>query len=286
MPLLCTLCAMLQHPFLPQSLYCVIGWPLEQSLSPLVHNYGFQTLGIPATYLKFPIPESKVENFVNAMRILPIAGASVTIPYKRTVIPYLDGCTPIARMIGAVNTLFWDKGRLLGDNTDITGFLEPLQSYNLSRLRVGILGAGGAARAALAALTMHKPKQIFIATPSNHRHIKLCEEFGASPVAWEDIYANEVDLLVNATPMGMHGHFANQTPFDFSKAEFEVKIAYDIVYNPVKTRFLEDAAAHGAQTISGIRMFFGQAKAQFALWTDKVLPHEAFEAIQSALNDK
>ena len=142
-------------PFMPQDIYGVIGWPLAQSLSPLIHNTGFQTLNLPGVYLRWEVAPDNLPRFLDAVRALPIRGLSVTIPHKVAVMPLLDGLTREAEAVGAVNTLFWEDGKLRGDNTDVTGFMAPLKALALpTDLPILLLGAGGAARAVAAGLTL------------------------------------------------------------------------------------------------------------------------------------
>ena len=269
--------------FLPQKLYCVIGWPLAQSLSPLLHNTGFQQLGLASIYLQFPISPLDLPRFLDSVRLLPIAGCSVTIPHKTTVIPYLDAISPEAKRIGAVNTLYWQDNQLIGENTDYTGFLAPLAGYELSSMSVLLLGAGGAARACLCGLKECLAKKIFIATPSNSRHLPLAEEFAVEGISWQERYGVQADLIINATPLGMHGSHEDESPYDFSQSAHKTKLAYDIVYNPLETRFLREAAEQGIEVISGRTMFFEQGNAQFRLWTGQNLPNEAKLALHQAL---
>ena len=269
---------------LPENLYGVIGWPLSQSLSPLVHNTGFRALGIPAVYLRWEIPPEGLGTFMDAVRLLNIRGCSVTIPHKQAILPFLDVVSEAATLAGAANTLFWKEDALCGDNTDVAGFLAPLDTVPLERMDALLLGAGGAAHAVAAALRLRGCRQVRVATPGNKRHLGLAERFGFTPVAWDERYAAPAGLVINATPLGMHGEHEGETPYDFALAP-QVKggIAYDIVYNPAETRFLREAAAAGRRCISGVAMFFGQADAQFRIWTGQALPEQAREALVAAL---
>ena len=271
--------------FLPNNLYCVIGWPLDQSLSPLVHNVGFQTYRIPSVYLKTAVSKEHLSDFMTSVRTLPIHGCSVTIPHKQAIIPYLDHCTEEARQIGAVNTLYLNNGKLWGTNTDSTGFLTPISDLPLSSMRVLLLGAGGAARAIVYGLTRCHTKELCIASPSNTRNKALAEEFCCTAIDWDERYAVSADMIVNATPLGMHGELEKQTPYEFEQGKEKPQIVYDIVYNPLQTRFIQDAKKYNITIISGLSMFFQQASAQFRLWTGKELPKEAEWALQNALTN-
>ena len=269
---------------LPQELYGVIGWPLAQSLSPLVHNTGFRVLGIPAVYLRWEIPPERLGTFMDAVRLLPIRGCSVTIPHKQAIMPFLDVVSEAATLAGAANTLSWKDDALCGDNTDVAGFLAPLGSVPLERMDALLLGAGGAAHAVAAALRLRGCRQVRICTPGNNRHLELAERFGFTPVPWDERYAAPAGLVINATPLGMRGKHEGETPYDFALApQVADGIAYDIVYNPAETRFLREGAAAGRRCIDGVAMFFGQADAQFRIWTGQSLPEEAREALVAAL---
>ena len=270
---------------LPETLYGVIGWPLSQSLSPLVHNTGFRARGIPAVYLRWEIAPDRLGTFMDAVRLLNIRGCSVTIPHKQAILPFLDVVSEAATLAGAANTLFWKEDALCGDNTDVAGFLAPLESVPLERMDALLLGAGGAAHAVAAALRLRGCRQVRVATPGNRRHLELAERFGFTPVAWDERYAALAGLVINATPLGMHGEHEGETPYDFALApQVQGGIAYDIVYNPAETRFLREAAAAGRRCINGVEMFFGQADAQFRIWTGQALPDAAREALMAALS--
>ena len=275
----------LVKPHIPEKLYAVIGYPLDQSLSPLIHNFGFQSLDLAASYIKCPIAPSALDKFVAALKLLPFGGVSVTIPHKQTIIPYVDSLTPAAQKIGAVNTLFWEETKLVGDNTDFQGFLEPIKDLDLKDLHVLLLGAGGAARAAVAALNL-KAAKIYLTTPSNQRHLALAQEFAATPILWEERTKVKVDLVINATPLGMHGTLAHENPYDFREIADTPKIAYDIVYNPLETLFLKAAKETGVKTIQGLAMFLGQANAQFKIWTGENLPKKTACLLKEALKSK
>lgn len=270
--------------FMPKKLYGVLGWPLGHSLSPLIHNTGFQRLGLPGIYMKWEVRPADLAAFATSVRVLPISGCSVTIPHKIEIMPLLDRLEKTAELAGAVNTIFWRDGELCGENTDVAGFLCPLASLPLENLDIILLGAGGAAAAAAAGLSMRGCRSARICTPGNRRQIDLARRFGFEPIAWEERYSRAADLIVNATPLGMAGEHASESPYDFEKRPTDPPgIAYDIVYNPLRTVFLSRAAARGWRIISGEKMFFGQADAQFRRWTGQPLPAAARLALGQAL---
>ena len=250
-------------------LYGITGYPLEHSLSPILHNWAMEQAGIAGAYLSWPLHAGRMPELVNAVRTLRIQGLSVTIPHKETIMPLLDRLTARARAVGAVNTLYWNKGSLCGDNTDVEGFVTPLRGRAFAGALV--LGAGGAARAALAGLReLGLPAAI-----CNHhkeRAQKLADEFGARCADWENRGAYEADLVINATPLGMRGPHEGQTPLPpdaFTPSQAVPRMAYDLIYTPLTTRFLADAEAAGWQVQDGLSMFIAQAQAQFRLWTGR-----------------
>ena len=271
---------------IPEKLYGIIGHPLAQTLSPLLHNWGFVRLGARAAYLAFPTPPELLHAFIQAVRTLPIAGLSVTIPHKETVIPLLDGVSDEAQSAHAVNTLVWEDGRLVGHNTDVTGFVAPL----LERTSKGsgpqsalVLGAGGAAKAVLAGLLKLGITDIVVTNRTLERAKRLAEQFHVAAAIWEERTQIPADLVVNATPMGMKGKAEGESPLP-PDAWKPGQTAYDLVYNPRDTLFLREARRAHAQTIDGLAMFAAQGAAQFKLWTGLDLPmDEVTELLARAL---
>lgn len=272
---------------LPEDLYGIIGWPLAQTMSPLIHNTAFQTLKIPAVYLAWPVEPGQLDRFMDALPIYRIRGLSVTIPHKQAVLSHLDNLTEAAALAGAVNTLFWRDGLLCGDNTDVSGFLAPVAHLPLDHMDMLLLGAGGAAHAAAAGLRMSGAANVRVTSPGNSRQYPLAERFAFTAIPWEERYTHPAELVINATPLGMHGEFENRTPFDFAIAPpCPGGFAYDLVYNPKETLFLSEARKHGRIPIYGIEMFLGQGNDQFRLWLGRDLPEEAKMALQKALGEK
>lgn len=270
--------------FIPQKLYGIIGSPLAQTLSPLIHNAGFQSLGIPAAYFKWEISPDKLDNFMNALKTLPIDGCSVTIPHKKAIMRYLDGASEMAALAGAANTVFWRERELYGENTDASGFLKPLEKMDLARADGLILGAGGAARAVAAALKAKGCSNVRVASRSGESRRELAERFNFQAIDWRDRYEKPANLIINCTPLGMKGKYIGETPYDFAKAErAEAGVAYDLIYNPPETGFLREARQYGYATISGVEMFYCQADEQFRLWTGRKLPAESRDRLCDAL---
>ncbi len=264
---------------IPEKLFGIIGHPLGHTLSPALHNWGFAQFQLPAVYMAFPLPPERLADFLTAFRTLPMQGASVTIPHKEAVMPLLDEVAPRARTVGAVNTLYWKGERLIGENTDVAGFLAPLRAVRAPLRRVLVLGAGGAARAVLAGLTECADElgveQVLLTNRSPERACALAAPFGTQVVPWEARTQTGANVLVNCTPLGMAGDNEAQTPWPAASFGPQGGLAYDLVYNPLRTRFLREAQAAGWQTLDGLHMFVAQGVAQFRLWTGCELAADA-----------
>lgn len=263
---------------IPQQLYGIIGYPLGHSQSPRVHNTAFQAQKLAKVYMAWPTAPEHLPAFVAAVRALPIAGLSVTIPHKESIIPLLDAITPTARQVGAVNTVFWRDGALCGHNTDMAGFMAPLQGKKFAKALV--LGAGGAARAVLAGLQALGCTHIVLTNRTLATAMALAHAFQDEGtielVPWEERATIQADIIVNATPLGMRGETMGQTPYPAAAfADNEPGLAYDLVYNPLHTRFLQEAAAAGWAVQDGLDMFVAQADEQFRLWTQSSLDKAA-----------
>ncbi|WP_291319582.1 shikimate dehydrogenase [Desulfonatronospira sp.] len=243
--------------------YGVLGLTLGHSLSPFLHNCAFQAADMKRVYLKWEIQPGDLGDFMKAVRILPLSGASVTIPYKEDVMKYLDYVSPEAADIGAVNTIYWDKKILCGANTDCSGFMSPIKDMYLDSALV--LGAGGASRAVLYGLKRRGISHIYLTSRSEKKALAMAGEFNVKSIPWDERHRIKADLLVHSTPLGTAGDLQELTPWDSSIFPFE--IVYDLVYNPLQTRLLQQARAHGAHTLSGLSMFVHQALQQFETWT-------------------
>ena len=250
-------------------LYGIVGHPLGHSLSPVLHNAGFARVGWPGSYHVWPVAPERLGDFVSAVRLLPVHGASVTIPHKEAVLPLLDHVTPRARRVGAVNTLYWESDALCGDNTDVLGFLAPLCGQPAARQAL-VLGAGGAARGALEALREHGVARVGITNRNAAKAQALAREFGAECIPWEERADTGADMIINATPLGMHGARQEETPLPL-EGFVGAGLAYDLVYNPLETRLLREARSAGWRVQDGLDMLVAQGLAQFALWTGQAL---------------
>jgi len=262
-------------------LYGVVGWPVEHSLSPVMHNAAFAAAGINAVYLAFPVRD--MAGCMAGIRALGIRGLSVTIPHKSAVIPHLDDLDARAREIGAVNTVVNRDGRLIGYNTDAAGALKALEErISLAGRKCIILGAGGAARA-IGFVLRDKVAAITVANRSPDRGRALARSLGCSSISLDELKAVQADLLIQTTPVGMApGDRASPVPEQILKEGMAVM---DIIYNPLETKLLAMARSRGCATITGLSMLIHQGAEQFRLWTGGEPPTQAMTtAVLEALS--
>lgn len=273
-------------------LCAVIGNPVEHSLSPAIHNAAFQKLGLNYVYLAFRVEQ--LEGAVAGMRAFGnFRGFSVTIPHKVGIIPMLDEVEPTAKLIGSVNTIVVEQGRLIGSNTDATGALRALTEGGamLKGRRVLMLGSGGAARAIAFGLAMEPAATrvealtiLGVLEDERERlaadlHTKTPLQVDEGPMTDEALREalRENQILIHCTPVGMHPKVKDTcVPAKFLEPHLTVM---DIVYNPLETQLLLDARAAGCRTIRGIEMFLYQAIGQFELWTGQKAPADVMRAV-------
>jgi len=259
--------------------YGVAGDPIEHSLSPQMLNAAFRRENLNSVYLA--LHAKNIDDVVKCMRDIPMHGLSVTMPFKQDVIEHLDNCEPICQKVGACNTVIRSaEGRLYGFNTDVAGITRPLEArLQLQGTRVLVLGAGGAARAAVFGLR-ERGANVSILNRTTQTAQKLARESGAKTIRRDDLKKTEFDVIINATPVGMGGN--GKTILD--EKEMNAKLAFDLVYNPIETKFLQTARAKGMAVISGVEMFVYQGARQFEIWTGKPAPHSEMQnEVQSAL---
>lgn len=279
----------------PKSIYGLIGYPVEHSLSPLMHNAAFKALGVDAIYKLFPLKEDDVDQFFTDLRqkTSPIFGLNVTVPYKERVIKDMDILSPFARKANAVNTIVISKDRrLTGYNTDGPGFLTHLSEFgfNPANKRISILGAGGAARAIVAVfcLFQQRPESILIydIDPGRARHLisDLSQRMDVRIVeavdCIDDLNIELSDLLINATPIGMKEEDQGLFEEELLHADMFV---YDLIYNPPETRLLKAAREKGAKTANGLGMLFYQGVLAFQHWSDRELDPRIKEIMRDSL---
>jgi shikimate dehydrogenase len=244
-------------------LYGVIGNPVRHSLSPTLHNAAFSATGLNAVYLAFE--PADIEACVRGIKTLGIKGTSVTIPFKTSVIPYLSDMDPLAKRIGAVNTIVNTNGGLRGYNTDALGALRALEEeINLVGKSCILVGAGGAARA-IGFILKEKGVMLSVANRSRNTGEGLASSLGCNFIPLEDIEAARGDILIQTTPVGMWPHVDQcLVPERILKHGM---VVMDIVYRPSETRLLRMAKKRGCTTINGLRMLIHQGAEQFRLWT-------------------
>lgn len=265
----------------------IIGHPIKQSYSPFIHNVAIELKKIDYVYLPFDIPSANLRSALKGMTALGIKGFSVTIPHKESAIQYMNDISEEAAMIGSINTIVNDQGKLTGHNTDVYGVLETLLPFkdDISGNQISVIGAGGSARAVIYTLIRHfKPKKIFIIN-RNERRAETLKEFFVEKMKFSSIKTKELippaafevikdsKLVIHATPVGMNPNENDSitTSTDvFSKGQ----IVFDLVYNPQMTLLLKTAIRAGAKTLNGLSMLVNQAAKSFELWTGVDFPRE------------
>ncbi|MBI2036247.1 shikimate dehydrogenase [Candidatus Microgenomates bacterium] len=254
-------------------LCCIIGNPVEHSLSPLMHNAGYKALGLNFVYMAFQI--SDVANAIAGIRALGIHGTSVTVPHKLTVMKYLDEIDETAKAIGAVNTIINDQAKLTGTNTDYEGAIRALEEKTkIEEKRVTVVGAGGAARAIAFGLKQKKAK-IKIINRTKERAQALAKEVRAEHGDLTDLsQIKNSDILIHATITGMHPDNKSLVPKEYLHKNL---VVFDVVYNPRETKLINDAKKAGCQIVYGYKMLLYQAVAQFELFTGVKAPVEVME---------
>jgi shikimate dehydrogenase len=262
----------------------LIGWPIAHSLSPAMQNAAFAELGLDWSYSLLPTQPDDFAPLLKNLAGQNFVGANVTMPHKQTIIPYLHQMSDDARIIGAVNTIFIQDGKIFGYNTDGIGFLNALKEagHEPKGMRVALLGAGGAARAAIFALAQAGVERITIVNRTVERGVRLREEMAGAfpdrhlefkPLSSETLshLAQNVDLVVNTTSVGMEPN-ENVSPWPDDVPIPSDTIFYDVIYKPIPTLFLQRAQAAGQQTINGLGMLIHQGVAAFEIWTGQQAP--------------
>jgi 3-dehydroquinate dehydratase/shikimate dehydrogenase len=249
----------------------IIGRPVSHSASPAMHNHAFEAHGIDCVYLPMEVDDlgAFFTRFVRqSSREIEwnLRGLSVTIPHKTEVMNYLDEVDDAARGAGAVNTIVIEERRVKGYNTDVEGAIAPLLRLGpLEGERCAVIGAGGAARAVVYGL-LKSGARVAVFARDVGRAKRLADSFGVSVSSLDDIASSGASILINTTPVGMRGHDEDRSPVPCEAFDSR-PLAYDLVYNPLETRFLRDASAAGCETVSGVEMLVEQAALQFELWT-------------------
>ncbi len=263
-------------------LCCVIGHPIEKSLSPMMHNEAFRAKGLDYVYLAFNVLEPQLKEAVKGLRALEVRGFNVTMPHKVAIVNLLDAIDDGAFLVGAVNTVVNDNGKLIGYNTDVDGVISALETKidSLRGLKALLMGAGGAARACIVALVSKGCKEIIVLnrTLGNARSMmeelsrKLEMKYRVDELGMEPLKraVGSIDLLINTTPVGTHPDLDESfIPQELFKKDM---VVFDLVYYPKKTKLIRDAEKIGAKIIPGYEMFVGQGAASFKLWTKSDAP--------------
>lgn len=266
-------------------IYGVIADPVAHSISPNVHNRAFQARRLDGVYLPFLVEPRRLKDFFELATQLPLAGFSVTIPHKEKVIRHLDVVAPLARRIGAVNTVWRKAGKWRGTNTDVDGVVIPLGKHvRLAKSSVLVVGSGGAARGAAFALADQGAKVTITGRDEDRAQIlALARASGADVITRGEVDSHYFDALVHATPLGMHPRvdecfFSGRIPAD---------VVLDMVYNPLETALLARARQQKKAVVPGTRMFLEQATRQFEIWTGGSAPRTAMErAMMEALENR
>ena len=250
------------------AVYGVIGSPIGHSLSPLLHNTGYVAAQKDAVFLPFLV--EKLDDFLRAVPDFGVRGFSVTLPHKQTVFRKLDECEPLAEKIGAVNTVTVRRdGSLYGCNTDYLGVLRALEKWvELKGSRVLIFGAGGAARAAGFAVAK-AGAEVFVCARRERAARTLAHDVGGEVVPRAALRKLKFDVMVNATPMGMH---PREEISPLAPAELNCSLVFDLIYRPLRTKLLRIAGQKGIETVSGLEMFLAQGIAQWELWMKQPAP--------------
>ncbi|OGQ75349.1 MAG: shikimate dehydrogenase [Deltaproteobacteria bacterium RIFOXYA2_FULL_42_10] len=261
----------------------IFGYPISHTLSPAMHNAVIKALGLDMVYLPFEVKPSNLKEAINGIKSLGIIGVNITIPHKESVIRFLDDISEEARLVGAVNTIVNKDRKLVGYNTDGSGYMASLKEelgFNPKSKRIIIIGAGGAARGILAALATQKPKSITVANRTLSRAVSLIKAFKGKfrDTRFEAIDLdnnmlkmsfNSVDLLINTTSVGMKQSKALKIPLETLP---KIAIVSDIIYNPLETLLLKKAKKLGLTTHGGLGMLVHQGARSFKLWTGMDAP--------------
>lgn len=275
-------------------LFGVIGYPVKNSLSPVIQNIAFRSVGMNSVYLAFEVEPGKLAAAISGLAAIGVVGLNVTIPFKVACIKYMDFMDEYSTQVGAVNTIHFKEGKLYGYNTDGEGFITSLKNNGIDTkgMCALILGAGGAARSVAISLARSGVREIFIAnrTRKNSEKIKhlINENFNAVNVTaaseFKDYYkyAQRADIIINCTSIGMN---SSDIPVDSEVLKVS-HIVFDLVYYPLETSLLKAARTKGAKTVSGIEMLVFQGAESFRIWTGINPPYnEMLNAVNRNMNN-
>lgn len=265
----------------------LIGHPIKHSYSPFIHNAAFEIKKLDYIYFPFDITKSNLKSAIKGMSILGVQGFNVTIPHKENILDMLNTISEEASIIGAVNTVVNDHGELNGYNTDVYGVTETLAPYkkDISGSVISVIGAGGASRAVLYSLIRnYKPKKIYLIN-RNEQKAESLKSYFSEKVKFDSIQTKELfppdlveifqssKLIINTTSVGMFPE-VDDSITDLGESFKKGQIVFDLVYNPIKTKFLKLAQKQGAEILDGLSMLIYQAAKSFELWTGEEMPQE------------
>jgi 3-dehydroquinate dehydratase/shikimate dehydrogenase len=264
-------------------IFGVAGNPIAHSLSPLMHNTAFRRESVNAVML--PLKVKALDDLLTVVRELPLGGVAVTMPLKQEVLPHLANMDPLTARIGACNTLRTGAdGKLYGFNTDVAGVVRPLEKrLRLNGARIVVLGAGGAARAAIFGL-VEQGADVYVVNRTHETAVAVARKAKAHSLKQEQLAKQKFDVLINTTPCGMAG-FKQAMPI--KENELNAGLVFDMVYNPLDTPLLKLAHSRGLKVIGGIEMFVQQGARQFEIWTGKPAPEaDMMRVVELALRRK
>ena len=258
--------------------YLVIGNPIEHSLSPKLHNYWLKKNNIEAVYDKKKINENDIQEIISEVKNNKIDGINVTVPFKKSVIPFLDELTSLANEAQSVNTIYKDKDKIVGHNTDVGGFELSLKriNYEVKNKKIFILGSGGVVPSIIIALKKMKAFQIILSNTTKKKAEDLKRKFNYDIEILEWGKTPDFDMVINATSLGLKKN--DEIKLDYSKIGAN-KLFFDVIYNPNLTKFLLKAKQYGHQIENGKMMFIYQAHQAFTIW-HKILPNINDETIK------
>ncbi len=261
--------------------YLVIGNPVSHSLSPRLHNYWLKQNNIDAIYDKTKLEENEIKEIIQDIKKQKITGCNVTVPFKKKVISFLDKLSLEAEKTQSVNTIIFEKGSLIGHNTDIVGFHKAIKALNfkMKDKKILILGAGGVVPSIIFALKKMEVLEITISNRTKQKAENLKILFkNLNVIEWGNL--PEFDVVINATSLGLNNEKIN---LNFSSVG-KNKLFYDVIYNPVETNFLKEGKELGNKTENGEKMFVYQASEAFKLWHG-IEPEVNFETLKLLEND-
>ena len=256
--------------------YFVIGNPIDHSLSPKLHNFWIKKNNIDAIYEKKKLDEDDLKNFISEIKEEKISGINVTVPFKKSAIPFLDELSAEANETQSVNTIYLNNGKTIGHNTDIAGFELAIKysKYNISNKKIFILGAGGVVPSIIFSLNKMKASKIIVSNRTKEKAEDLKDLFkDLDIVDWGDM--PNFDMIINATSIGLKKE--DEIKLEYSNIGSN-KFFYDVIYNPKETNFLKKAKASGNKTENGKMMFVYQAHQAFTIW-HKLMPEIDDEVI-------